>query len=83
VVEERQQPGDSNEAEKQWCRYPEDDALGVSGAIRSAICFPTATLLDQIKLSEGKSEKRYDKRDEDGSVWLQRRKIANPGSTDS
>jgi hypothetical protein len=83
VVEERHQPGDGNEAEKQWCGDPEDDPLSVSGAIRSAICFRIATLLDEIKLSEGKPEKHYDKRDEDGSVWLQRRKIANPRSTDS
>jgi len=83
MVEERYQPRDSNEAEKQWCGDPEDDPLSVSGAIRSAICFRIATLLDEIKLSEGKPEKHYDKRDEEGPVWLQRRKIANPRSTDS
>jgi len=83
VVEERHQPGDSNEAEKQWCGDPEDDALSVSGAIRSAICFRIATLLDEIKLSEGKPEKHNDERDEDGPVWLQGRKIADPGSADS
>ena len=83
MVEERHQPGDSNEAEKKWCGNPEDDSLTVSGVIRNAICFRIATLLDKIKLSEGKPEKHYDERDEDGPVWFQRRKIANPRSTDA
>jgi|SRR6266567_2360117 len=83
MVEEWHQPGDSNEAEQQWCGDPEDDPLSVTGAIRNAIFFRIATLLHEIKLSERKPEKHYDKRDEDGPVWLQRRKIANPRSTDT
>jgi len=57
MVEERHQPRDCNEAEKQWCGDPKDEPLSVSGAISSAICIRIATLLHEIKLPEGKPEK--------------------------
>jgi len=78
MVEERHQPGDRNEAEKRWCGDPEDEALSFPGAIRSAICYRIATLLHEVKLSEGKPEKHQDERDEDRPVWLQGGKIAPP-----
>lgn len=83
MVEERHEPGDSYEAEKQWRGDPEDDPLSVSGAIRSAICFRIATPRDEIKLPQGKPEKHKYERNEDRPVWLQGRKIADPRSTDS
>jgi hypothetical protein len=83
VIEERHQPRYRSEAEQKWCRDPEDEPMSLPRAISSAICIRITTLLHEVKLPESEPEKHYDERDEDWPVWLQRRKIANPCSTDS
>jgi hypothetical protein len=57
MVEERQQPRDSNKTEQQWYGNPEDQPLSFAGSIRGAISFRIANLLHEIKLPEGKPEK--------------------------